>query len=85
MLHDYNCYYNVAYYLNGITVSDNGDIRTCPAANPTRGCFGNVRNESLRQLYDKVQNSIIEVMGRDLPACLVRDTDYRRLISIFHQ
>src|SRR3989338_146311 len=68
-----------AYYLNGITVSDNGDVKMCPAATKTAGLIGNAKNQSLTELFDLTQLIVLSKYGNNPPPCLVRDIGYGSL------
>ena len=73
-----------AYYLNGITVGADGDVKACPASTHTTGMIGNARTSSLEELYDKVQSILREIVGISLPPCLVRDPSYDKLKLYSH-
>ncbi len=69
-----------AYYLNGVTVGADGNVKLCPASTQTRDLIGNVKNDSIKELYDRTQRILKSTMGSALPPCLVRSPSYSSVI-----
>ncbi len=70
-----------AYYLNGITVGANGDVKLCPASAQTAGFLGNVRTASLEKLRTAAREALERILGGDAPPCLVRAQSYDKIVS----
>ncbi len=70
-----------AYYLNGITVGANGDVKLCPASTQTAGLLGNVRTVSLEELRTATRDTLEQILGGDVPPCLVRAQSYDKIVS----
>ena len=54
---------------------------TCPASTKTRGLLGNVKDTSLKELNERIQRALREILGKNLPKCLVRSPEYRKLVA----